>query len=168
MPQESFDAPWGTSLRVMTSLTCLVLLVVAVYGVLTWEGETARPAIMVGGPAAVILAALPFVVRGYRLSGGTLFVRRLFWETRIPLEGLRRARFDPEAMSGSLRTFGNGGLFSFTGRFRNRSLGPYRAWVTDPKRAVVIELEDRTVVVSPGRPREMEALLLLRTAVDRG
>lgn len=166
-PGRSYGAPWGTSLKVMTAAACLILVAVAVSGVVTSEGDGTRIAVMVGIPALLLLAALPFVVRGYRLEGSRLVIRRLLWETAVDLQGLRSARHHPGAMSGSVRTFGNGGLFSFTGRFRNSSLGPYRAWVTDPKLAVVIELADRTLVVSPDRPREM-AETLSRLAPEAG
>jgi hypothetical protein len=151
----------------MTAVTCIILLAVALYGIFTFKGERIRAGVMAGVPALLVMAALPFVVRGYRLDGRRLLVRRLLWETVIDLSGLRRARHDPEAMSGSIRTLGNGGLFSFTGRFRNRNLGSYRAWVTDPRLAVVIELEDRTLVVSPDRPRKM-ADALSRLAREEG
>ena len=59
---------------------------------------------------------------------------------------------DPNAMKGSIRTFGNGGFFSFSGRFRNSQLGSYRAFATDPKRAVVIKTEKRTFVITPQDP----------------
>jgi hypothetical protein len=48
--------------------------------------------------------------------------------------------------------FGNGGLFSFTGLFRNRSLGTYRAFLTDLHRTVVLHFSKRTVVLSPSAP----------------
>ena len=48
--------------------------------------------------------------------------------------------------------FGNGGLFSFSGRFRNREVGPYRAFVTDWTRAVVLFVPGRAIVVSPADP----------------
>lgn len=37
--------------------------------------------------------------------------------------------FSPEAIRGSVRTWGNGGFFSFTGLFWNRELGNYRAFM---------------------------------------
>ncbi len=49
---------------------------------------------------------------------------------------------------------GNGGLFSFTGFFRNKALGTYRAFVTDPRKTVVLHFPRRTVVISPGSPKE--------------
>jgi hypothetical protein len=52
-------------------------------------------------------------------------------------------------MKCSSRLFGNGGLFSFTGLYRNRSFGRYRAFVTDPARSVALFLPNRVVVVSP-------------------
>jgi hypothetical protein len=55
-------------------------------------------------------------------------------------------------MSYSIRTFGNGGLFSISGLFRNKTLGSYRAYATDPKRAVVLKYKKRTIVVTPDRP----------------
>ena len=44
-----------------------------------------------------------------------------------------------------------------TGCFWNRKLGRYRAYVTDPKRAVVLRFDDRVVVVSPDCPAEFVA-----------
>ena len=57
-------------------------------------------------------------------------------------------------MRWSTRTFGNGGLFSFTGFFRNKALGAYRAFVTDPHQTVVLHFPTRTVVVSPSAPEQ--------------
>ena len=42
--------------------------------------------------------------------------------------------------------------WSIIGWFRNGLLGSYRAYVTDPELTVVIDLGDRTFVVSPDRP----------------
>jgi hypothetical protein len=68
------------------------------------------------------------------------------------LSGLKSAEVDTEAMSKSIRTCGNGGLFCFAGAFNNNRLGSYRAFATDPKRAVVLRFSDRTVVVTPDQP----------------
>jgi hypothetical protein len=55
-------------------------------------------------------------------------------------------------MRGSFRLFGNGGMFSFTGWYRNRALGTYRAFVTDLKQTVVLRFEKKTIVLSPENP----------------
>src|SRR3954464_11996498 len=95
-----------------------------------------------------------FTIRGYTVTPDALLVHRLFWTTRLPLAGLQSAQFEPNAMRWSIRTFGNGGLFSFTGWYRNKALGAYRAFVTDPHQTVVLHFPNRTVVVSPSVPAE--------------
>ncbi|MBI4914486.1 MAG: hypothetical protein HY825_01440 [Acidobacteria bacterium] len=103
-------------------------------------------------PPLIALVAALFVVVAYDVDGTELGVQRLLWSTRIPLTGIAAAWHDPNAMKCSLRLFGNGGLYSITGLFRSKALGSYRAYVTDPGRAVVLRLPDRTVVVSPDDP----------------
>jgi len=57
-----------------------------------------------------------------------------------------------DSFKGSLRLFGNGGIFSFTGLFWKRGLGLYRAFATDPGRAVILKFRKRTVVITPADP----------------
>jgi hypothetical protein len=59
----------------------------------------------------------------------------------VPWPGFRILR--------ALRLFGNGGLFSISGLFWNRSLGRFRAFANDPVRAIVLVLSDRKIVVTP-------------------
>ncbi len=96
-----------------------------------------------------LVVSLLFTVRGYRIEMGSLYIERLIWDTRVDLRHLRSAEVDPDAMARAWRTFGNGGLFSFSGWFRNKKLGFFRAWVTNRKDCVVLKLEDRTLVISP-------------------
>jgi len=147
----SFSAPWSRSLRLTTAGSVVVLLMVLVTGLLAgprhlpvWE------AAMVGLPLVVLLAALPFIVRGYVLTEGHIEVLRLGWSTLLPLAGLVAVSGDPEGLRGSVRVFGNGGLFSISGCFWNRRIGRFRAYATDPSRAVLLRYQDgKKVVVTP-------------------
>jgi len=105
-------------------------------------------------PLVILVGSAPFTIRGYTVTSDAILVHRLFWTTRLPFSGLESAKFEPEAMRGSIRTFGNGGLFSITGYYYNRALGAYRAFVTDQHRTVVLHYSRRTVVVSPSSPEE--------------
>jgi len=140
-----YKAIWGMTLKVATALAAAILLGVAVMPVpgLWWTRLL---------PLAILAGAVPFVVRGYAVQDGVLLIRRLWWNSRIDLAGLRSVRFDPDALKGSLRTCGNGGLFSFTGWYWNRRLGRYSMYVTDLKRPVVLTFDKRVVVVSPADP----------------
>lgn len=147
-------ALWGSFLKGI-SITVTLLLLGVSWLVASIVPAHALPVLRTAAivlPLLILLASLPFVVRGYELRDNVLHVRRLFWTTRVALGELREAGTDPEAGAGSIRLFGNGGLFSFSGWFRNAKLGRYRAFVTDWQRAVVLRAAECTVVLSPADP----------------
>jgi hypothetical protein len=150
---KTYQAPWGRVLIVISSL--LVLLSIA--SVVGW------PLILGTGPPGmallaqwtlpvIVLGCLPFMIRGYAITDDAILIQRLFWATRLDRAGLKSAEVLPNVMNKSLRTCGNGGGFSFTGWYWNKSLGFYRAFVTDLNRTVVLRFRNRTVVVSPDDP----------------
>lgn len=106
------------------------------------------------GFVALLAGTALFTVRGYALEGNTLLVHRLFWSTRIPLGGLLSATYRRKALCGALRTFGNGGAFSFSGWYWSACLGHFHAYVTDSSNTVILRFPRRTLVVSPDRPQE--------------
>jgi len=148
-----FKAPWSMSLILITSISCLILLGVVILGLLTGpENNVIWFLAMIVLPIFILIATACFSVRGYVLDGSALYVQRLGWNSKIGLQNLVTAEVDPQAMNRSLRTWGNGGLFSFTGNFRNQKLGPYQAYATDPKRSVVLKFAQRTVIITPDQP----------------
>ncbi|MBV8343048.1 MAG: hypothetical protein JO173_11785 [Gammaproteobacteria bacterium] len=145
-----FRAPWGRPLRVTTSLSLVVLLGVVAAGWLATARAPAWRTAAVALPLIVMLAALPFVVRGYVLTERHIEGRRLGWSTFLPLAGLQEVIGIPEGLRGSVRLFGNGGLFGISGWFWNRRIGRFRAYATDPDRVVLLRYSDgRKVVVTP-------------------
>jgi hypothetical protein len=155
-PMKTYEAPWGTSLIVMSVLATLLFL-----GITVWLPPLPSPAH--GGavgmwlrslPLALLLGCALFTVRGYTITPDAILVHRLLWATRLPRAGLLSADFVPNAMCKSLRTFGNGGLFSFTGFYWSKTLRSYHAYVTDLHRTVVLRYERRTIVISPDEPED--------------
>jgi hypothetical protein len=146
-----FSAPWSRSLRLATVGSVAVLLVVMLAGL--FMGPRQLPlwrVAMVGVPGLVLLGALPFMVRGYVLTEKQIEVRRLGWSTVLPLAGLVAVTGEPEGLRGSVRLFGNGGLFGISGWFWNRRIGRFRAYATDPGRVVLLRYRDgNKVVVTP-------------------
>lgn len=150
-----FRAPWAASLKLMTVLLVALLLGIVLIGLFGGDIDNGLWLLaMVMMPLLILLVAMAFMIRGYDLEANTLRVHRLGWYTRLDLAGLSSVEADPVAMMGSTRVFGNGGLFCFAGRFRNRQLGTYRAFATDPRQAVVLRLRDRTVVITPDDPEK--------------
>jgi Bacterial PH domain len=147
---KRFSAPWGRGLKwasLLSTLLCIGLGCSALFlphiahlpKALFW---TLLPLI------AVPFGAALFVVRGFSVKSGTLLVHRLLWDTTIDLSALKSAEVVPNAMRGSIRTFGNGGMFSFTGRYWSKALSHYRAFVNDWTAPVVLRCESKTYVLS--------------------
>ena len=148
-------APWSGLLKSVSIISTLLLVGAGVAVARTFPAVGVSH--LVATLAACILPAiglvtLLFVVVSYEIAGSQLRIRRLLWHTCIDLATMQQARADPTASKGSIRTAGNGGLFSFTGYYRNPSLGSYEAYVTDWKQAVVIRLPHRVIVISPADP----------------
>jgi hypothetical protein len=146
-----FSAPWSRSVRVATGASLAVLSLILLAGLFTGPRELPLWRVaMVGVPLALLLGALPFMVRGYVLTESHIEVRRLGWSSVLPLAGLVAVTGEPEGLSGSVRLFGNGGLFGITGWFWNRRIGRFRAYATDPGRVVLLRYRDGSkVVVTP-------------------
>ena len=151
-----FNAPWGRALKVMTGITVLILIHIPVIGMFSGpQGSVVWTLSMIVVPLLLTLAiAAFFLIRGYVLTGDVLLVQRLGWNSKLDLSGLTAAEADPRAMAKSIRTFANGGMFCFAGIFRNKKLGFYRVFATDPKLAVVLRFNSRVVVVTPENPEE--------------
>jgi len=146
-----FSAPWSRSLRVLTTAAVALLLALVLIGLLAgprqlWVWRLA----MVGVPLVVLVGSLLFMVRGYVLTESQIEVQRLGWSTVLPFAGLAAVSGEPQGLQGSLRLFGNGGLFGISGWFWNRRIGRFRAYATDPERAVLLRYRDgRKVLVTP-------------------
>jgi hypothetical protein len=153
---KTYRAPWGKPLVICSGL----LAVLAVACVIA--AASMRPAITPAFLApfaqwflpAIVLGCLPFMIRGYAITDDAILIRRLFWTTRMSRAGLTFAKALPKVMNKSLRTCGNGGAFSFSGWYWSKSLGFYRAFVTDLNPTVVLRFGKRTVVVSPDDPED--------------
>ncbi len=138
---------------IFTTVTCLGFAAGA-----AWEAAV-RPHLallrwVVILPLLILFGAALCTIRGYTITSDAILVHRLMHDTTLPRAGLESASADPEAMRASLRTFGNGGAFSFSGFYYNKRLGSYRAFVTDPRRAVVLRYANRRVVLSPSSPED--------------
>ena len=167
MTTIEFRAPWSKAVRIATVLSLLILALPVLVGIFALPQPSLWAALLsIVGPPLIAAETFAGRVRGYTLTEDAMTVRRGLWNTRFPLDGLRSITGDVEAMRGSLRVFGNAGLFSITGRFWNRKLGWYRAFVTDPSRAVVLRYPNRTLVITPHDPQHfiMRARTFLKVA----
>jgi hypothetical protein len=99
----------------------------------------------------VLFATWLFSVKGYTLMNENLTVHRPLWDTEIVLPPDAVFRREPEITKGLGKTTGNGGVFGYTGRFRNKGLGGFRAFATNWAYAVSITSESQgfKIVITP-------------------
>ena len=108
---------------------------------------------MIGIPSLVLIVTLFFIVSKYEIQDNKLLIHRFFWKKAIDLHGILSVEYDPDAVKGSIRLFGNGGLFAFSGIYKNKKLGNYRVFATDYKKCVVMKNKEKTFVVTPENPK---------------
>ncbi|MCD4707815.1 MAG: hypothetical protein K8S62_08755 [Candidatus Sabulitectum sp.] len=142
-------APLDTMARVST-----VLMIVAA-GALPFVPRMAMYALSIL-PLVIFITWL-FSVRGYTLEDNTLVVMRPLWKTTIVLPPGATARAEPEVKNGLIKTMGNGGLFGYTGGFRNRKLGNFKTYATNWSHAVSItsEADSFCIVLTPEDPEQL-------------
>lgn len=165
MTHHHFKAPWGRTLLIASSFTTLLLLSAAFGMASGWRQLrlfTMPPALPAVMPLLILAGALPFIIRGYVITKDGILIRRLWWNTVLRFEDIESAEAEPLALGGSLRTWGNGGLYSFTGHYWNNQFGYFRAYVTDLNRTVVVTLKSRTVVLSPDDPEAFARIISSR------
>jgi hypothetical protein len=151
-----FGAPWGKPLKAISFFTVAMLLAVVALGLLTGPRGGVDGVIWLGSMAAfpvlVIFLTLPFAVRGYMLTRETLFIKRMGWYSRIDLRGLEAIEIDPKATAGSIRTFGNGGFFGFTGWYWSKKFRAFQVFATDLRLSVVLRFPKRVIIITPDNP----------------
>jgi hypothetical protein len=157
MPLHFNAAPWPAGLKLTSAVGTILIAAVgyaAYRAIPTPSGFTHYFGLGIALvlPAILVVSFL-FAVTGYAVDGSDLYIQRPLWQTRISLTGLSRFWLEPAACKGSIRIFGNGGLYSFTGLYQSPKLGRYRLFATDLVQSVVLALPARVVVVTPATPR---------------
>jgi hypothetical protein len=146
-------APLDTATRVITVLFLAVITLVmllAAYASIMVGRSVATIVVLLGG-VVVIGSAWGFAPRRFEVDDGRLRVRRRgFGGKEFGLEGQAK-RVEPSRLLG-IRLLGSGGAFGWYGLFWNRSLGRYRAYVTDRSRIVEVGTDQGMVVLSPDDP----------------
>ena len=131
-------------------------------------GWARRPMFTVGsgaGIAALIILAVMvgsylYAPKSFSVSRSGVVVNRLVLPVLIPMAGIREVRRATAAdLSGSIRTFGVGGLFGSYGSYYSKTLGSYKLYATNSDHAVIV-IADKTYVLTPDQPLEFIAMIL--------
>lgn len=141
--ETNYKAPWSKKLKNTTGF--FAVLLIAAFFIMD---SLAASVLLV----LILIVSLLMVVRGFNISDGKLSIHRLGWTKNYDVTNLKKAEYSPNITLGSIRSFGAGGFFGYVGKFKNKVLGNFVAYVTDEQNSVVLEFSDKTLVVSPDEP----------------
>lgn len=145
MNTHYYRASWDPLLKVITTATCAFIIILILNNPSFWV-------ILILG--AIIIIPPFYTIFGYSIEGENLVIHRPGWTKEFDLTRLQKAEVDNKAMKWSWRLLGNGGLFGYIGTFSNKRLGVYKLYATNRYKCVVLELENRKLVISPDSPND--------------
>ena len=92
-----------------------------------------------------------FAPKSYTVNGTELIINRPISKVIIKRSDIAEVRIITDAeMSGLIRTFGNGGLFGYYGKFYNSKMGHMMLYATQRKNWVLIQTnEGKKIIITP-------------------
>ncbi len=105
-------------------------------------------------PFVLLIFTYVYKVNSYQVSDKYLIINRpiSFFNKKINLNEISSAKvLEVNGFKGIVRTFGNGGLFGYSGSYHSSSLGDFKMYATHQKNLVLIVLkgDEGKIVLSP-------------------
>lgn len=106
---------------------------------------------------SLCLGLLLYCPTGYALTPYSFVIHRPLKDLVIDLDQIDYIRpVSNEEMGLPIRTFGNGGLFGFTGSYFSDRLGRMKWYATRTNHYVLVQLKGgKKIIVTPDEPREL-------------
>lgn len=110
---------------------------------------------------------VPFLLRpiDYRVESNQVKIHRLVSDVKIDKDSILSVQvLDDGALNWSIRTFGVGGLFGYFGKFANSKLGNMTWYATRRNKAVIIQTNNKKIIVTPDEPQRFVESVILSLA----
>lgn len=109
---------------------------------------------------AILLGCWLYAPQSYTVDSTDLTINRPISKVKIKRADISQVRTVANGeMSGSIRTFGNGGLFGFYGKYYNSKIGHMTLYTTQTKnRVLIITKQGRKIIISPDDTSIVEKL----------
>lgn len=102
--------------------------------------------------AAIVVCIAPcfaLVPIRLRIDDRSLCLKKAVGQIIIPLHTIRSIEtLAPDALAGSVRTFGSGGFLGYLGHFKNKKLGHYILFATERRHLLKVATDRKTYVFS--------------------
>ena len=150
-----FKASLGTASKVITLIITLLFIGILISNFI-WFEETNSAIFLIPVFIGIYAVCIFFMPLGYKITESEIVVERMLSSVRFKTDDVKSIQeIGKHTIAGSVRTFGNGGLFGFTGYFANSALGKMTWFVTRKDTLVLIDLLDgKKILISPNEPKE--------------
>lgn len=99
------------------------------------------------GVGGISLGCYLYAPRAFLIHPEGIIIDRMVSPILLTWDQVRTIReVSPEEFSGTVRVFGNGGLFGRVGTYRSKLLGNFRMYLTNEVDAVLIDANERYVI----------------------
>ena len=100
---------------------------------------------------AILLGSYLYSPQKYKIQEGQLMIKRPIGHKAINLTDITEIRkIKKGEMSGTIRTFGVGGLFGYYGKFHNSTFGSMTYYITQRKNMILLKTKaGKKIVISP-------------------
>ncbi len=145
-----FSAHLDTSVKLITGLFIFIILLSTVLVVVA--SDASPIALIISALLiSIVLGVYLYRIKGYRLDNDSLDILRPLGAKSYMYTDIKSVRLLEDAdMKGLIRTFGNGGVWGYTGHFYNKTLGSIYLYMTQKSPAIMLTLNNsEKIVLSP-------------------
>jgi FtsH-binding integral membrane protein len=151
--KTSLDA---TAKVITVSITILFAALIAMdISLIDQTGRTVSILVLVG---LLSIYFITFSIRpiSYSLTGEKLIIQRPLKNVTISRSVIKSVeQLGSDKLSGTIRTFGVGGLFGYFGKFANRKLGNMTWYATRRDKAVLVRtVNNQKIILTPNNPEQ--------------
>ena len=140
-----------TAVGITIFITALFAFIAGALSIVNVNTDAAHPIYV--DIILLIIYCLAFAFRpaGYKITGDTLIICRPISNVQINRTDIKKVEMlDNKELSGTIRTFGVGGLFGYYGFFANYTLGSMTWYATRRDKGVLITtINNKKIVVTP-------------------
>lgn len=161
-----YKASLDTIAKVMTSGIFILFAGIGLSSVnAIWHASGDKTTILIHGSVlvlfvAILLGSWLYAPQSYTLDTTSLTINRPVGKVIINRSSIQEVRLISDGeMKSTVRTFGNGGLFGYYGKYYNTTIGHMTWYLTQSKnRILIVTTEGKKIVISPDDAGMLEKL----------
>jgi hypothetical protein len=156
-----YKASLGKTATVVTAISTILFAAIIICLYLFIDSNSSKPIFPTILLLLIYAITYAFKPTGYKVTQDEVIVKRPIGDVHIRRDSIASVeKGAKDALKGSIRCFGDGGLWGFYGVFRNRYYGRMTWYVTRKDRIAVIKtIENKVIILSPDEVDELIAEL---------